>query len=63
MSMSDGRLGRLLKSSLSSDPVNRPPLLEDGHFTAIDRRLKYVIALVKKCVRLNNGNNVLIYDV
>ena len=61
--LTDGRLGRLLKNSLSSDPVSRPPLLEDGHFTAIDRRLTYVIALVKNCVKLNNGKNILIYDV
>ena len=54
------KLGCLLESQLSSDPVSRSPLLGPGHFLAIERRLTYVITLVKQCLVLNSGEQVLI---
>ncbi len=49
-----GLLTRRLKQDLSSDPI-APILLEDGYFTAIDRRLDKIIKVVENCAKANGG--------
>ena len=55
--LQDGILGEVLKSVLSQDPV--APILTDLHLEAMDRRLKYVIGVIKDCIGKMGSQNVL----
>ena len=58
--LQDGILGEVLKSVLSQDPI--APVLTDLHLQAIDRRLKYVIGVIKDCIGMMGSHNVLMND-
>lgn len=58
--LQDGILSEVLKSVLSQDPIS--PIITDLHLQAVDRRLKYVIAVIKDCVQKMGSQNVLLHD-
>ena len=55
--LQDGILSVVLKSVLDQDPIS--PVLTDLHLEALDRRLKYVIDVIKDCVERMGSHNVL----
>ena len=55
--LQDGILSEVLKSILDQDPIS--PVLTDLHLEALDRRLKYVIDVIKGCIERMGSQNVL----
>ena len=51
---SDETLGKSLKKSLKSDPVN--PVLLEPHFEALDRRVELILKTVRDCIIKKAGN-------
>ena len=54
------QLGELMRQSLGRDPVN--PVLLDGHFKALDRRVKIILKTVHMCIEKNDRESVVIDD-
>ena len=56
----DGILSEVLKSTLSQDPI--APVITDLHLQAIDRRLKYILDVIKDCIQKSGTEKVLLSD-
>ncbi|XP_022080840.1 extracellular serine/threonine protein kinase FAM20C-like [Acanthaster planci] len=52
------RLGHLLKSSMSRDPI--APVVTEDHMRAMDRRLQTVLNTINKCIHDHGERNVLV---
>ena len=56
----DGILSEVLKTTLSQDPI--APVITDLHLQAIDRRLKYILDVIKDCIQKSGTEKVLLSD-
>lgn len=58
--LSNGVLSAAMERLMKDDPLN--PVLTKLHLTAMDRRLRFVLSSVHRCIERNGHSNVLIGD-
>jgi hypothetical protein len=58
--LKSGALSRILQQILAQDPI--APVLSELHYTAIDRRLLYILQTIKSCVKKRGAAKVLVDD-
>lgn len=56
----DQRLSEIMRRSLKSDPVY--PVLTDAHLSALDRRLRVVLEVIRECVADRTADEVVVWD-
>lgn len=57
--VANGQLSKILKHDLSCDGASPPAVLQPPQLAAIQRRLAYVVGVIKECIRQNEMNSVL----
>ena len=60
LAVQGGTLTKKLRQALDHDPI--APILEPAWYTALERRLKIVLALVERCIAANGRSKVLVQD-